>query len=85
MELKRKKRDKNIGHLLAVILSLSLIIGQATAESVSQVELWNMLRGGGNVLLIRHTQTIPGFGDPPGYRLNDCSSQRYLSEDGREQ
>ena len=60
-------------------------MGQATAEPISQDELWNVLRGGGNVLLIRHAQTIPGFGDPPAFQLNDCSSQRYLSDDGRAQ
>ena len=85
MELKRKKRDMNVRHLFAVLLSFSLIMGQATAESTSQVELWDMLRSGGNIVLIRHAQTVPGFGDPPGFRLNDCNSQRYLSADGRAQ
>jgi len=83
--MNRKQRDVHVGQSLAGLLLLWLIMGQAAAESKSQVELWNILRGGGNVLLIRHAQTIPGFGDPPGFRLNDCSSQRYLSADGRAQ
>ena len=46
-------------------------------------ELWDQLRGGGQVVLIRHPLTDPGAGDPAGFRLEDCSTQRNLSEDGR--
>lgn len=35
------------------------------------------------MILIRHTATEPGVGDPPGFKLDDCSSQRNLSEEGR--
>ena len=47
-------------------------------------ELWDLLRGGGQVVLIRHPLTDPGVGDPEGFRLEDCSTQRNLSEEGRE-
>lgn len=43
------------------------------------------LREGGCVLLLRHAQTDPGIGDPPGWRLGDCASQRNLSGEGRAQ
>ena len=43
------------------------------------------LAGGGHVLMIRHARTESGVGDPPGYRLDDCASQRNLSADGRAQ
>ncbi|MCX7272707.1 MAG: histidine phosphatase family protein [Burkholderiales bacterium] len=43
------------------------------------------LAAGGHVLMMRHARTVAGVGDPPGYRLDDCSSQRNLSDDGREQ
>jgi broad specificity phosphatase PhoE len=36
------------------------------------------------VLLLRHA-IAPGGGDPPGFDLNDCSTQRNLSAEGREQ
>jgi phosphohistidine phosphatase SixA len=39
----------------------------------------------GVVLLIRHAATVAGTGDPPGFRLGDCSTQRNLSEAGRVQ
>ena len=32
---------------------------------------------------MRHASTGTGLGDPPGYRLDDCSTQRNLSEEGR--
>jgi broad specificity phosphatase PhoE len=42
-----------------------------------------MLKGGGHVVLLRHTITTPGAGDPPGMRLDDCSTQRNLTDEGR--
>ncbi len=36
-------------------------------------------------MLLRHAQTDPGVGDPPGWRLGDCASQRNLSAAGRAQ
>jgi len=39
----------------------------------------------GKVLILRHMTTEPGIGDPPGYRLDDCSTQRNLSVEGRRQ
>lgn len=32
---------------------------------------------------MRHASTEPGLGDPPGFRLDDCATQRNLSEAGR--
>ena len=45
--------------------------------------LWSLLRSGGQVVLVRHAATDPGVGDPPGMKLDDCSTQRNLSEEGR--
>jgi broad specificity phosphatase PhoE len=38
----------------------------------------------GHVLMLRHA-TAPGFGDPPGFRLDDCATQRNLDAAGRRQ
>jgi broad specificity phosphatase PhoE len=46
-------------------------------------DLWARLRRGNAVLLMRHATTEPGLGDPKGYRLDDCRTQRNLSEEGR--
>ncbi|MFM1989647.1 MAG: hypothetical protein RJA99_2604 [Pseudomonadota bacterium] len=43
------------------------------------------LRAGGCVVLMRHARTEPGVGDPPGFRLEACGTQRNLSDDGRAQ
>ena len=40
--------------------------------------------GAGAVVLMRHTQTTPGVGDPPGWRLERCESQRNLAPEGIE-
>lgn len=46
---------------------------------------WALLREGGCIVLMRHAQTVAGIGDPTGFRLGDCGTQRNLSEAGREQ
>ncbi len=73
-------------HLLSLLASLGLV--SAFALSVSAADsgsLWALLRQGGQVVVIRHASTEPGIGDPPGYRLDDCATQRNLSASGREQ
>jgi hypothetical protein len=42
------------------------------------------LRAGGVVMAFRHA-LAPGTFDPPGFRLDDCRTQRNLDEQGREQ
>jgi phosphohistidine phosphatase SixA len=40
---------------------------------------------GSCAVLIRHAQTVSGIGDPPNFNLAVCSTQRNLSEAGRNQ
>lgn len=42
------------------------------------------MRGPGSFALIRHA-LAPGNNDPPGFRLDDCATQRNLSTEGRAQ
>ncbi len=44
---------------------------------------WALLRAGGHVVLMRHAATVPGIGDPEGFALATCATQRNLSEAGR--
>ena len=46
--------------------------------------LINQLKDGEKLIFIRHAYA-PGNGDPAGFNLNDCSTQRNLSEDGKKQ
>jgi phosphohistidine phosphatase SixA len=62
----------------------TLAAGWARAQSEAD-PLAERLRAGRCVLLWRHAQTTPGVGDPPGFQLNVCSTQRNLSEEGRAQ
>ncbi|WP_439577777.1 histidine phosphatase family protein [Elioraea sp.] len=45
---------------------------------------WQAAREGRAAVLIRHA-IAPGTGDPPGFRLEDCATQRNLSASGRAQ
>ena len=63
----------------AAIVLAALAAGGAQANEA----LWSMLREGGYAVLIRHAATEPGLGDPPNFRLGDCSTQRNLSAEGR--
>lgn len=61
---------------------LALLAAPALADEAAA---WKALREGGHVALIRHASTEAGLGDPPGYRLDDCATQRNLSAAGREE
>ena len=70
-----------VGGLLVLALLLwSPAPGQADLETA----VWAALKNGGHVALLRHANA-PGNDDPPGFRLDDCTTQRNLSEAGREQ
>jgi broad specificity phosphatase PhoE len=62
-------------------LAVFLLLGASSAQASEA--LWTLLKGGGQVVLIRHTITTPGVGDPPGFRLDDCATQRNLTDEGR--
>lgn len=47
-------------------------------------EVEALLRTGGVVIGIRHS-LAPGTFDPPGFRLDDCRTQRNLNDEGRAQ
>jgi phosphohistidine phosphatase SixA len=64
---------------------LFLAFGAACGIAHADEALWAQLRAGGLVVFIRHADTDPGVGDPPGFRLDDCRTQRNLSAPGREQ
>ncbi|MBC5785907.1 histidine phosphatase family protein [Ramlibacter sp. USB13] len=66
--------------ILVLLAGLAAVVLPARADDAA---LWALLRGGGQVVLVRHAVTEPGVGDPPGFRVEDCSTQRNLSEAGR--
>ena len=56
-----------------------LFVLPAQADPVEQARAM-----GADVLFLRHA-IAPGTGDPPGFRLDDCTTQRNLSAEGRAQ
>ena len=68
-----------------VVLAISLI-AMPTAAADDAQEAWAALAKGGHVALIRHGNAPPGYGgDPPGFRFDDCGTQRNLDDKGRVQ
>lgn len=53
-----------------------------TAANADEAGL-SALKAGGHVAMIRHGETAPGTGDPLGFKLEDCATQRNLIEEGR--
>ncbi|MGJ7459115.1 histidine phosphatase family protein [Halomonas sp. RA08-2] len=67
-----------------VCLVLMFLVDQAIAGTGDQAAAWRALAQGGHVALMRHA-LAPGVGDPLGFRLEECDTQRNLSSEGREQ
>ena len=71
--------------LFKITLSwLVVISGSAESANLSDMQLINMVRDEGVVFLMRHA-LAPGMGDPQNFDVNDCKTQRLLSEEGRSQ
>lgn len=65
-------------HFLAALAACALPVARAAQAP------WALLQRGGHVILMRHAATVPGIGDPPGFRLGACATQRNLSQAGRD-
>lgn len=100
-EVFMKMRFKKPMHMMLILmLAFSTLLAACTGnkdeepgiepqenlpEDADNVEAaWRALAGDGAVLIMRHA-IAPGSGDPPGFRLDDCSTQRNLSDEGRTQ
>ena len=73
------------GRVALCVLAISLVITPGLAADDSK-DAWAALVKGGHVALIRHGNAPPGYGgDPPGFKIDDCKTQRNLDEPGREE
>ncbi|MEY2709794.1 MAG: hypothetical protein RL031_667 [Actinomycetota bacterium] len=74
--------------LLVALLATTLSPAPALAnDPAKNLAIWDQLQGSnpkGYVLLMRHA-LAPGVGDPPNFKVNDCSTQRNLNAEGRAQ
>ena len=62
---------------LLFIVTFILFSGIAEASKAD----WQPAKDGGKIILIRHS-IAPGGGDPSGFRIDDCKTQRNLSKEG---
>lgn len=69
--------------IAASLIGLAVFHGSAAVANNGDAALWQALKQGGHVVLIRHASTVPGTGDPPGFVLDNCATQRNLSDRGR--
>jgi broad specificity phosphatase PhoE len=66
------------------LLSIALPALAVGTDARAGADPWAAIRTPGSVALIRHA-LAPGTFDPAGFRIDDCSTQRNLSADGRAQ
>ena len=76
--------DPSAMRVLVALLALVVLASPRPAVA-DDASAWAALASGGHVLVVRHAATDPGVGDPPGYQLGDCATQRNLSAAGRAQ
>jgi len=69
-------KNKIISLLLKV-----LILSLFSIHSHSSEQNWKPLQEGDKVILIRHS-LAPGGGDPTGFKIDDCKTQRNLNRAG---
>ena len=65
--------------IISLILSLFLFL--FTSQLIASDQAWNIAQEGNKIILIRHS-LAPGGGDPAGFKINDCKTQRNLSKKG---
>ena len=67
---------------MRAVFGLLLLLAGFPAQA-DTAAAWAALRQDGAIALMRHADAPGGFGDPAGFRLEDCATQRNLSADGR--
>ena len=72
-------KNKIISLLLKV-----LIFSLFSFHSYSSEQNWKPAQEGNKIILIRHS-LAPGGGDPAGFKINDCKTQRNLNRVGIKQ
>ena len=63
---------------LFILIIISLTISN---QVLSEDKILESLKEGGKIIFIRHAYA-PGGGDPQNFNINDCSTQRNLSDEG---
>ena len=72
-----------VGTFWCSLAFVALLVATGSVRA-DEAAAWAALRQGGVVALMRHGDA-PGVGDPEGWRIDDCTTQRNLSERGRDE
>jgi phosphohistidine phosphatase SixA len=76
-------RQTGWGILAAVWVALMMAM-PGTSLAAGEAALWQALKDGKAFAILRHA-LAPGTGDPARFAVDDCATQRNLSEQGRAQ
>ena len=63
------------------IISLLILLSFSSSYTYSSEHFWKPAKDGGKIILIRHA-LAPGGGDPEGFDIKDCRTQRNLNDIG---
>jgi len=66
--------------IISLILNLFLFFNFTLQLNASE-QTWNLAKEGNKIILIRHS-LAPGGGDPAGFKIEDCKTQRNLNKKG---
>ena len=66
--------------IISLILTLFLLFIFTSQLNASE-QAWNLAQEGNKIILIRHS-LAPGGGDPAGFKIDDCKTQRNLNKKG---
>ncbi|MEM6462719.1 MAG: histidine phosphatase family protein [Pseudomonadota bacterium] len=69
---------------LAFVAIALTILSFSASDAGSTEAAWARLATGGYTILLTHANA-PGAGDPPFFEIDDCTTQRNLSDRGRQQ
>ena len=65
-----------------IYLILNLILFSPLSFQINASEQdWHFVQEGDKIILLRHS-LAPGGGDPPGFKIDDCKTQRNLNRKG---
>ena len=74
---------RSLAFMMASLMALVLMAGVALADT-ERDRLVAAVKGGTAFAIMRHA-LAPGTGDPVQFKLGDCTTQRNLSDRGRDQ
>jgi phosphohistidine phosphatase SixA len=66
--------------IISLLLKI-LIFSLFSFHTFSSEQNWKPTHEGNKIIFIRHS-LAPGGGDPTGFKINDCKTQRNLNRDG---